>query len=276
MAAAYTPGAYSPGDGGLDDRVPFLARLESEDRSALLALGSRLDFAPRVVVLHQHEPSSHVLIIVRGWTKVTASAASGYEALLALRGPGDIVGESAALTGRPRSATVTALEQVAAVAVERGRFTEFLSGSPAVSFALLGLTSDRTRAADRRRLEFASMSVRERFASLLLDLARTHGRRTEAGIELAVPLSKLELAGSVGASREMVQRLLKELRDRGAVATGRRTMLIMRPDILRRIARSERAPGGDGAGGGGGPGGSGGGGSGADGTGEVGGAGGAG
>ncbi|MFD9001221.1 Crp/Fnr family transcriptional regulator [Streptomyces sp. NPDC059582] len=234
---------YSPDDGGLDDRVPFLARLESEDRSALLALGRSLDFTPRMVLVRQHEPSSHVLFLAHGWTKVTASAANGYEALLALRGPGDIVGESAALTGRPRSATVTALEPVRAVAVERDRFKDFLNRSPAVSFALLGLTADRTRAADRRRLEFASMSVRERFAILLLDLARTHGRRTPQGIELAVPLSKQELAGSVGASREMVQRLLRELRDKEAVATGRRTMLIMRPDILRRIAATGPATG---------------------------------
>lgn len=231
--------AHLPGDGGLDDRVPFLARLETEERSTLLGLGHELAFEPRVRLLHQHEPSSHVLLILRGWTKVTAAAANGYEALLALRGPGDIIGESAALTGRPRSATVTALETVRAMAVEHERFTEFLGRSPAASFALLGLTSDRTRAADRRRLEFASMSVRERFAALLLDLARTHGRRTDEGIELAVPLSKQELAGSVGASREMVQRLLKELRDRDAVSTGRRTLVIMRPDLLRRIARTE-------------------------------------
>lgn len=228
--------AYTPDDGGLDDRVPFLARLEREDRSALLALGRALDFTPRTVLVRQYEPSAHVLFLVHGWTKVTASAANGYEALLALRGPGDIVGESAALTGRPRSATVTALEPVRAVAMERDRFKDFLNRSPAVSFALLGLATDRTRAADRRRLEFASMSVRERFAVLLLDLTRTHGSRTPEGIELSIPLSKQELAGAVGASREMVQRLLKELRDKGAVATGRRTMLIMRPDILRRIA----------------------------------------
>ncbi|MFF1358633.1 Crp/Fnr family transcriptional regulator [Streptomyces sp. NPDC058297] len=224
-----------PGDGGLDDRVPFLARLEADDRAALLALGGALRYSPRVALLHQDEPSAHVLLILHGWTKVTAAAANGYEALLALRGPGDIVGESAALTGRSRSATVTALEPVQAVAVEHDRFTSFLSGSPQVALKLLGLTADRTRAADRRRLEFASLNVRERFAALLLDLARTHGRRTEEGIELAVPLSKQELAGSVGASREMVQRLLKELREQRAVVTGRRSLVILRPDILRQL-----------------------------------------
>lgn len=63
--------AHLPGDEGLDDRVPFLARLESEDRSALLSLGHELSFAPRMVLLHQSEPSSHVLIVTHGWTKVT-------------------------------------------------------------------------------------------------------------------------------------------------------------------------------------------------------------
>ncbi|MDI3385771.1 Crp/Fnr family transcriptional regulator [Streptomyces sp. B-S-A8] len=230
--------AHLPGDGGLDDRVPFLARLERDDRAALLALGHTLRYAPRAAVIHQNEPSAHVLLILHGWTKVTAAAANGYEALLALRGPGDIVGESAALTGRNRSATVTALEPVEAVAVEHERFTAYLGTSPQVSLKLLGLTADRTRAADRRRLEFASLSVRERFAALLLDLARTHGRRTSEGIELSVPLSKQELAGSVGASREMVQRLLKELRERQAVATGRRALVILRPDVLRQVLRS--------------------------------------
>ncbi len=122
-----------------------------------------------------------MLFLVQGWTKVTASAANGYEALLALRGAGDVVGESAALTGRPRSATVTALEPVRAVAVEHARFKEFLEQFPAASFALLGLTADRTRAADRRRLEFGSMNVRQRFAVLLLDLARSHGRAHARG-----------------------------------------------------------------------------------------------
>ncbi len=67
--------------------------------AALLDLGHELSYAPRTVLLHQSEPSSHVLFVTHGWTKVTAAASNGYEALLALRGPGDIIGESAALTG---------------------------------------------------------------------------------------------------------------------------------------------------------------------------------
>ncbi|MFF0744547.1 Crp/Fnr family transcriptional regulator [Streptomyces sp. NPDC004111] len=229
------PTGTADDDEGLGDRVPFLARLEPEDRQALLALGRPLRYAPRSTVLRQHEPSSYILLLLRGWTKVTAAAVNGYEALLALRGPGDIVGEAAALSGRPRSATVTSLETVEAVAVDEQRFSAFLAASPQVTLSLLGLTTDRMYKGNQRRLENAALTVRERLAVLLLDLARTHGSRTDHGIELCVPLSKQELAGAIGASREMVQRLLRELREREAVLTGRRTLVILRPDILRRI-----------------------------------------
>lgn len=60
-------------------------------------------------------------------------------------------------------------------------------------------------------------------------------------MEVAVPLTKQELAGAVSASREMVQRELKALRDRGVINTGRRRLVIVRPDVLHRIAR-DRPP----------------------------------
>ena len=225
------------GDHGLDDRVPFLARLEHSERDSLLRLGRTIHYPMRSVVIRQEEPSSHVLLVIHGWLKVTVSAPNGYEALLALRGPGDIIGESAAVSGRPRSATVTTLEQVEAVAVDQDHFTGYLRRTPNAALQLLGLTVDRLRSGDHRRLEFAALTVGERLSGLLLDLARTHGTLTEEGIEIDVPLSQLELAGSVGASREAVTRLLKVLRDRGVIATRRRGLLVLRPDLLRGTGR---------------------------------------
>lgn len=219
-----------------DDGVPFLARLEREDRAALLAIGRPLRYPARGVILNQDEPSTHVLLLLHGWTKVTATAVNGYEALLALRGPGDIIGEGAALSGRGRSAKVTALEPVEAVVIDQGRFTMFVSNHPGVALHLLGLSTDRQRSTDRRRLQWAALSVRERLVVLLLELIRTHGSRTDEGVELTIGLSQQEFAGSVGSSREAVARLLKELRDRNVVATRRRRIVILRPDVLRRIA----------------------------------------
>ncbi|WP_405449328.1 Crp/Fnr family transcriptional regulator [Streptomyces achromogenes] len=223
-------------DDGFDDAVPFLARLEKEDRVALLATGRPLRYRARTVLMHQAEPSAHVVLVLHGWTKVTATAANGYEALLALRGPGDILGEGAALSGRHRAATVTALEPVEAVVVDQSRFTAFLAENPRATLQLLSLATDRQRSTDRRRLQWAALSVRERLAVLLLELVRTHGTRTDEGISLTIGLSQQEFAGSVGSSREAVARLLKELRTREVLVTRRRRIVVLRPDVLRRIA----------------------------------------
>ncbi|MEY9837214.1 Crp/Fnr family transcriptional regulator [Streptacidiphilus sp. EB103A] len=224
----------SRADRSLDDRVPFLARLEQAERESLLVLGRTIRYPARSVVIRQEEPSAHVLLIVHGWLKVTVSAVNGYEALLALRGPGDIVGESAAVSGRPRSATVTSLESVEAVAVDQDQFTDYLHRTPHAALQLLSLTVDRLRSGDQRRLEFGALTVSERLSGLLLELARAHGITTDEGIVVAVPLSQQELAGSVGASREAVTRLLRVLRERGVIATNRRRLVILRPELLRR------------------------------------------
>ncbi|WP_210591659.1 Crp/Fnr family transcriptional regulator [Streptomyces sp. GESEQ-35] len=228
-------------DDGFDDRVPFLARLEKEDRVALLAIGRPLSYPARSVVMRQNEPSTHVLLLLHGWTKVTVIAVNGYEALLALRGPGDIVGEGAALSRSRRSATVTALEPVEAVVVEQCHFTAFLAENARVTLRLLSLATDRQRSTDRRRLEWAALTVRERLAVLLLELVRTHGKRTDEGIELTIGLSQQEFAGSVGSSREAVARLLKDLRSRQVVVTRRRSIVVLRPDVLRRIVAGSTA-----------------------------------
>jgi len=221
-----------------EDQVPFVARLESDDRLTLLRSGSPLAFPARHVLLREHEPSTHVLVLLSGWAKVTSAAPNGYEALLALRGPGDIVGEQALLSGRPRGATVTALERVEALAFDAVVFGELLDRRPGIARKLLALTADRTRDSDRRRVQYASLNVQERLALLLLELIRTHGEESPDGVQLTAGLSQSELAGSVGASREAVARLLKQLRERGIVRTGRRGLVVVRPDILRQIARS--------------------------------------
>ncbi|UED85131.1 Crp/Fnr family transcriptional regulator [Streptomyces profundus] len=221
------------------DRVPFLACLEDGERAELLALGPKVAYKARTEVIREHDPSSHVQLIVRGRLMVTAGSPNGYVALLALRRPGDVVGESAALTGRVRSATVTTLEAAECVLVSREGFLDFLARRPGAHRKLSALLVDRVRAGDRRALELASLTVRERLAVLLLDLARSHSERTEAGLLLTVPLSQQELAGSVGASREAIVRLLAELRASGVLVTARRKMWLRRPEVLRRIVGDE-------------------------------------
>ena len=221
-----------------DDHVPYLARLSEADQVALTAVGTELRYPARTVVLTKGEPSSHVLVIREGWLKVTDGSRDGYESLLALRGPGDVIGESAALHGTSRSASVTTLEPVRAVVIAADRFTAFLDARPEAARRLMAVLTDRVRAGDRKRLELAACSVRERLARLLLELAERHGERVPEGVRIRVPLTQQELAGAVGSSRESVTRLLRDLRERGCVTTHRQALVVVRPAVLRRMGGS--------------------------------------
>ncbi|TDC69170.1 Crp/Fnr family transcriptional regulator [Streptomyces hainanensis] len=234
QSAANTPGL--PGTGRLDDEVPYLTRLRPVDRATLLALGGEARYAAREPVIRQHEPSTHVALVLTGRLKVTAHSRQAVEALLALRGPGDLIGERSALQATPRSATVTALVPSGLVLVTAERFVAYLDEHPHATRQLTTLMSDRLRAGDQRRLEYGTGQVRVRLAKLLLQLADSFGEEGADGITVGVPLTHDEIAATVSSSRESVTKALAELRGRNVLRTERRRLVLLRPEVLRRMA----------------------------------------
>jgi CRP-like cAMP-binding protein len=219
----------------MDIRDSFLGALDPSERGALEQLGHLRQFRTGATLLNEGDPSNFVLLLVEGHVKVSSLTEHGTEVLLAIRGPGDILGELAAVDGGLRSARVLAIEAVSARVVSADDFTSFLRDHPRVMGVLLALISGRLRDADRKRTEFRGYDVPARIALRLLELGQTHGRQTSSGIALELRLSQEELAEWVGASREAVAKALRLLRERGAIATDRRSLTILRPELLHRL-----------------------------------------
>ena len=177
-----------------------------------------------------------MLVVVSGRVKVFSLTEHGEEIVLAVRGPGALLGELSAVDGAPRSASVAALEPVVALVVPIAAFTEFLRGHADAAIALLQLVTGKLRDSDRKRVEVAAYDIPARVARRLVELADRFGEPDGQGVRIAVALSQDELAGWVGASREAVAKALRVLRDRGFVTTGRRTMTVLDLDGLRRRA----------------------------------------
>jgi CRP-like cAMP-binding protein len=156
--------------------------------------------------------------------------------LLAVRGPGELVGELAALAGAARSASIVALEPVQAVILTQDAFATFLLEHPAASVALLRMLARRLRDADAKRAEFAAFGTLGRVALRLLELAERFGSADGEVIHIALPLSQEELAGWTGASLESVGRALQTMRSLHWIETGRREIRILDLDALRRAA----------------------------------------
>jgi CRP/FNR family transcriptional regulator, cyclic AMP receptor protein len=201
----------------------------------LLPKGRPVVYRPRDKIFGEGDGSDHIAIILSGIVKITASTSNGREALLGLRGSGEIVGELAAIHGSPRSATVRALDTVKARLVSATVFRQCLREHPDALFAVLEAVIGRLRESDRRRLEFTGFDVLERVSLLLAELARTHGAPTEGdAMAIGLSLSQQEIAGAAGASREAVAKALRLLRERGLVTTSRQRIVVLDPAALMR------------------------------------------
>ncbi|KWW98822.1 Transcriptional regulator [Carbonactinospora thermoautotrophica] len=179
-----------------------------------------------------------MLLIDSGQIKIATRGSTGREVLLAIRGPGEIVGEIAALDGNEHSATVTAMGEVRAYALTPAEFLDFLHRHPRLSVGLLLLMIRRLREADRQRLEYGVLPVTGRIASRLLHLAERYGEpAADGGVRIALRLTRAELADSVPASPKAVALGLRELYAASVLDSDARHHFVIRDlDALRALA----------------------------------------
>ncbi|WP_018656412.1 Crp/Fnr family transcriptional regulator [Actinomadura flavalba] len=221
--------------------LPFWSALEPSQRTALRDAGLTRRYPARGTLCHQGDASDHVVVIESGWAKASVTGPEGHAVVLAVRGPGDLVCESAVLGDRQRSATVTALSPLRGLIVQAVRFTAFLEANPAVWKLVSGTFVGRLDDAGRRAQAHVSARGAQRLAQLLVELAEQSlphvAPAADGGLEIAPPLSQEELGSCMDSSRETVARAFGELRERGLARTGWRQTVITDLPGLREFAR---------------------------------------
>ncbi|GII96241.1 Crp/Fnr family transcriptional regulator [Sinosporangium siamense] len=213
----------------------FLDLLTSDEVAQLQEGGRPRSWERGATLFTEGETSDWVLVLTSGRVKVSSHTTAGTEVVLAIRGPGALIGEMSAIDGLPRSATVSALERVEGIAVHD--FSAYLRANGRVAVLLMRLVTAKLRDADRKRIEYGAYDTTGRVATRLVELAERYGEPTAHGLRVTLPLSQDELAGWTGSSREAVSKALRLLRDRGLIETGRRRVVIHDLDGLRRRAR---------------------------------------
>lgn len=193
-------------------------------------------FSSGTALFHAGDPSDWVALVMRGRVKIVETTADSREVLLAIRGPGQLIGELSAIDGQPRSASAVAMDDVEVQLVGAAGFHSYLEANPAAAVALLRLVTVRLRDADRKRVEYSSHDVLGRVARRLLELAEEYGEPDGAGVRITLPLSQDELASYTASSREAVAKALRTLRDRRVITTDRRAITVVDLDALRSRA----------------------------------------
>jgi CRP/FNR family transcriptional regulator, cyclic AMP receptor protein len=215
----------------------FLDALSEEEAAHLHARGVARRFPRGTALFHEGQESDRVMVLLDGRVKIATVSDDGREAVLAFRGPGEVLGELSAIDGQPRSAGVTAVDPVRALVMPTADFRSFLERSPRAALWILTRLVARLREADRKRAEFGTSDTIGRVAARLVELAADYGRpQPGGGVLIDLPITQEELAGWVGSSREGVNKALHTLRELGWVGTERRAITVLEMEALRRRA----------------------------------------
>src|SRR2546428_7406683 len=196
-------------------RVPLFSML-TNDRAQGLAdgVGKRRYRRGEIIVEHGRK-SNALFILLTGRARVLTADSRGREVILAVLQPGDYVGEMSLIDNEPHSATVRAEVQTDMLVLGRAEFARCLPENSSLSYAILRGLVQRLRNADRQIESLALLDVYGRVARTLLDMSENDG---DVKI-IRNNVSRQDLANGVGASREMVSRVMKDLEERGIVET---------------------------------------------------------
>jgi CRP/FNR family transcriptional regulator, cyclic AMP receptor protein len=140
------------------------AALDERERAALRELAIPRRYGQGDVMFHRGDDSTAVHVLIAGRVKASALTGDGREVVFGIHGPGALIGEIAAVTGRRRQVSVRALEPVQSLAVPGDVLRRALTSSPGLAILLLELAAERLAAADEQRLELASLDVLGRVA----------------------------------------------------------------------------------------------------------------
>lgn len=210
---------------------PFFASFP--ERALDLLAGHLVErrFADRQTIFTRGDPGSSMMLVADGRVRIGLTSPEGREVLLALLGPGQLFGELALLDGRPRSADAMAHGPCRILVLDRRDFLPMLRRSPEASRKLFELVCARLRAANDQLEGAALLTVETRLARALLRLARagTGGRRVPE-------LTQTDLGRLIGASRQEVNRHLRQWLGDGVLGEVDRRLVILDPPALARLA----------------------------------------
>ncbi len=189
------------------------------------------NLAAGTVLFREGEPGKEMYVIQSGKVRLTRNI-RGVEKLLAELGPGEFFGEMSLIDDAPRSASVITVEPCDFISIQKDSFKSMLATSPDMAMQIMRGLVRRLREADKKIETLALLDVYGRVARVLLDFSETVGG--ERVVKSKLP--RQEIAKMIGASREMVSRVMKGLEIDGYIVSGPEGRLVLREKIASYIS----------------------------------------
>lgn len=193
-------------------KIPLFAGLTDEDLRALADKAVTRTFPKNMILINEGDITDSLYVILSGKVKVYLGDESGKELLLDVKGPGEYFGEMALDEGS-RSASVMTAETSQLAAITRNDFKSFLRDHPDIALHVMNNLIRMVRGLNENVKSLAMLDVYGRVSRLLLDLAIEQ----DGNLVILEKLTQKDMASRVGASREMINRILRDLTTGGYI-----------------------------------------------------------
>jgi CRP/FNR family cyclic AMP-dependent transcriptional regulator len=202
--------------------IPLFAGLDDERLVELSGTIIRRKFPRHTILFSKGDESDALYLVVNGSAKAVINDENGREMVLNQFGPGEFFGEFALLDGQPRSATVITREPTEAMIIRRDDFQRLVLCERDVVLDLLKILLVKLRLATEKIESLTFLNVYGRITQLLLNLASP----CDGFQVITERLTHQEIANMVGASREMVSKIMKQLEIGGYIVNENKYLII--------------------------------------------------
>lgn len=197
-------------------RVPLFAQLTSVQAESLADAVGKQRFKRGDSIVERGQTSNALYIILSGRARVMMIDSKGREVILAAMRTGDHIGEISLIDGMPHSATVRAEVVTDVLVLGRDDFSRCIAENSAIAHAVMKVLAYRLRNATTKIGSLALVGVYGRVANVLLEMSLPD---EDGGLTIPQKVSRQDLAKMVGASREMVSRVMKDFEEQGFIHT---------------------------------------------------------
>jgi CRP/FNR family cyclic AMP-dependent transcriptional regulator len=219
--------------------IPLFKGLPAERLKRLTEILRKKVVPSGTNMITAEQPGEVVYVILEGTVKILIEQVDGREVILAFLGAGDTVGEMSLVDSSGRSANVMTMERCTLLWMDRATFQEMLRNVPEFAQNLVKLLAGRLRMANEQIQSLSSLDVAGRLARQLLAFAERYGRPAEdGGTMIPLRLTQSDLAELVGASRERVNQVMVEFRQKDLLSVdSTHRIQIQQPQELARFCR---------------------------------------
>lgn len=202
--------------------IPLFSGLNGQELAQISQHATTRTYPKNTVIITEGDPAEMLYIIIKGKVKILLNDETGKEVIINCQGPGEYFGELALIDEAQRSASVMTTETSTFSVISKYSFQELLAKNPNIALSLIRDLTHRVRVLTDNVKSLALLDVYGRVAKTLLNMATEH----DGKLLIEDKLTQQDIANRVGASREMVSRILKDLTAGGYISMEQKHIVI--------------------------------------------------